>query len=214
MTTFVLTKISACEVAHALTAIGRCQVIYTASIGDAASPVWYVAGQFSETRGQVADYRHDVEAYAERQGCAAVIGSWDNDLGWCVSVTADLTDDQVRRLCRKLGRRTLAEIKAAEERAHQARLAYWAQQEAERPAREAAAARVAAEQAARREEYRPIYDAAMSRVRIKANGRRDRGEARRVNNLYQEACEGLYRYDRERALGFLRQLAGLEVATA
>lgn len=210
---FVIVGGAAQDVAAAVTRLARCRVAYTASIGDAASPVYVQAGAHRENNhGQVADYRHDVAAWAERQGMASVIGCWSGDeRGWCYAVTlpagSDVTPEAVAEA---VGRRTLAQIQGAEIAAHRRMVRDAEKAEAERPAREARKAAYAAECAARAEEYRPIYDAARGKVRVKANGQPHRGDLRDLEYAYGKACgtvDCYGEYDRTHGLRLLTRLA-------
>ncbi len=85
--TFTVTA-SAREVAEQVTRLARCKVVFAESIGDAASPVFLLAGGHEKQIGQVADFRHEVAKYAAKGGYASVIGYYHNDSqSWKATVT-------------------------------------------------------------------------------------------------------------------------------
>lgn len=86
-TKFTVTA-SAREVAEQVTRLARCKVVFTESIGDAASRVFLLAGSHEKQIGQVADYRHEVAKFAAKGGYASVIGYYHNESqSWKATVT-------------------------------------------------------------------------------------------------------------------------------
>lgn len=193
--------------AAVLTRLGKCRVAYTASIGDAASPVHVKAGPHRENHGQVADYRHDVDAWAERQGMAAVIGWYDEARGWMQTVyLPDGVAVEPRALAEAVGRRTLADVEAGETAAHLRIVEAVEYAERTRPEREERAARRAAMIAGLEELYRPLRDAA-----IAAGAPRKDVEYAFGKATQRTGYEG---YEAERGVRLLRRLAGLDPVTA
>jgi hypothetical protein len=203
-TGFVLVGGRVEETAAALTRLGKCRVAYTASIGDAASPVFVLAGPHRSNHGQVADYRHDVEAWAERQGCASVIGWWDNDRGWMqsVSLPAGVVVDP-RSVAEAVGRRVLTDVEAGEAARHRRLVASMEKWDREAPEREAHAARRAAMIAGFEDQYRPLRDAALAAGAKPAD----------VDYAFGKATQrtGYPGYEQERGVKLLRRMAGLPV---
>lgn len=221
-TSFTLVGGTVAETAAALTRLDKCRVVYTASIGDAASPVFVLAGPHRTSAGQVATYGHDVVVWARRQKAASVIGHWDNDRGWMQTVRlvegSAVTPEQIAEA---VGRRTLASVEAGEARRHRQMVEDMERREAERPDREARMAKYAAECAARAEEYRPIFEAARARLRLRTNGLPRRDDSRTLEWAFGKACgttDCYGDYDRQHGLLVLRRLAERgfadEVATA
>lgn len=202
-TSFAVVGGTAEKIAAAVTRLARCRVAYTASIGDAASAVYVLAGPHRSNHGQVADYRHEVVAWAERQGIASVVGWYDEARQWVYSVRVPGTVDP-REVAAAVGRRTLADVESAEAARHRRMVEDMARWEAERPAREAAAAERAALIAGLEEQYRPLRDAALAA----GASRRD------VEYAFGKATQrtGYPGYEAERGVRILRRLAGLETA--
>lgn len=206
-TTFVLVGGHTQTTAEALTRLAQGRVAYTASIGDAASPVYVQAGPHRSSHGQVADYRHDVAAWAGRQGIASVCGWWSDVRGWChtVELPEGVTVDAAR-LAREAGAKPLADLEASEAAAHRRLVAGIERHERERPAREARAAAHAAIVAGLEDEYRPLRDAALAAGAAPGDVEYAWGKATRRT--------GYAGYEQERGVRLLRRLAGLEPATA
>lgn len=221
MTKFVLIGGAVADVAQELTYRGHCRVVYTASIGDAASPVWVAGGDHHTLHGQVADYQHDVDAWAEQIGAAAVTGWWDESRGWMQTVyLPDGVGVDAEALAKAVGLRTLAGVQRAEANRHAAMVAEMDRLEAELPAREAAAAKYRAECEDRAAEYRPLYDAARAKVRVTGKGKPHGGDMADLEWAYGKACgtrDCYGEYDRQHGLRVLQRLAEqgfAEAATA
>lgn len=156
---------SASYVADCLTK-EKMTVVETASVGDAASAVRIVMGPHTTTAGQVADYRHNVAEFAERQNYASAIGFWSQERQWLVAVTLppdmDWSEAKVSDFCRKNGLKSLHEVEsleAAESRRLVLSMERW---QAKAPEREALAVKLAQERSQLREQYRPLFEAAVA----------------------------------------------------
>lgn len=205
---------SAKDVAHVLTRIASRKVVYVPSVGDGASPVWLVAGDYSRQIGQCADWRHNVELAAEQHAALYVEGSYDTDR-WVVGIPEEYS----ARVCAEMRIITVAQEESRDAARMRRLREEMDRREAERPAREARAAAYRDECEARAIEYRPIYDAARARVRLKANGQPHRGDTRALEWAYGKACgtvDCYGDYDRAAGLLVLRRLAAegfVETAT-
>lgn len=196
---------SAADVARALTRIAKRKVVYVSSVGDAASPVWLVAGGYSAQIGQCADWRHHVSHAAEQNNALYVEGSYD-DGRWLVGVA----DRYAAELCAELKVITVAQERSNEEYRARRMRETMARREAERPAREARAAEYRAECAARAAEYRPLYDAARAKVRTTSKGAAHKGDMRDLEYAYGKACgtvDCYGEYDRQHGLRLLTRLS-------
>lgn len=199
---------TAADVAQVLTRITRRPVVYVSSVGDAASPVVYVAGLYSRQIGQCADWRHRVEDAARQHNAVYAEGSWLGDeYGWVVGIPDEYAD----AVCRELWVVTVAQKRARDAARHAAMVREMERREAERPALEAAAAAYRAECEARAAEYRPLYEAARARVRTTRRGPH-RGDLNTLEWAYGKACgyqeHGCYgEYDQRHGLQVLTRLA-------
>lgn len=194
-------------IARAVTMAG-CRVMFTASIGDAASPVAIISGPHWEHAGQVADYRHDVEAHAANRGYASVIGYWNEDRGWMhtVELPEGKTIDP-REVAKKVGGKTLTDAIASEKRAHER---FLQEVEGGRELRECEE-RIDAKAAIKAVELRPIYDAAKARVRTNAKGKPHGGDTRMLEYAFKKAAGyagySYCQYDKDCGLKLLTQYA-------
>lgn len=210
-TTFAVVGSTAQAVAETVTRLCHCRVAYTASVGDAASPVYVQAGPHRSNHGQAADYRHEVGAWAERQGIACVLGYWDDDRQtWVQSVTVpDGVACDAGEVAAAVGCRTLAAVESSERAAYARLVESMEKWERTRPEREAAARHQAACDA-RAEQYRPLYEAARARVRTNRHGQPHRGDLAELEHAYAKACgrtDCYGEYDLQHGLLVLTRLA-------
>jgi hypothetical protein len=95
------------------------KIVVCPSIGDAASPVYLRAGGHTQQLGQCADYRHEVAAYAAKNGYLSVIGYYSQVDGWCCTISTDDTDvidsvrDRIKRIVATARQTAEAEAKAS-----------------------------------------------------------------------------------------------------
>lgn len=204
------------QVASLLTKVAKCPVYYCASIGDAACAVMLNSGGYVKQIGQVADYKHEVRAAAERINAASVIGHWNNDYQrWVCTVCApSLTEKEIVDIVRLLKGRTLQSIIEEENRSIEAfntRLEKWVE---DRPKREAAAAAKAERTARLVAEYQEVYDKAVAGVPLNKSGKPNKGKLDFINYLFDVAVErcnlDAADHSSEQARRILRRLAGRE----
>lgn len=112
------------DVVLAVGIVGKCRVIATRSIGDAASPVYVQAGDHQENAGQVADYRHDIEVAAKQRDCRVAVSGFYADDHWeqtVIVMDGSLDEQAVRAQVSALVQRDRAKEEAAERAAGKVR---------------------------------------------------------------------------------------------
>jgi hypothetical protein len=99
----------------AVSAVGKCKVAATRSIGDAASPVYVRAGDYVKQAGQVADYRHDIEAAAQQNDCRASVSGYYGDDQWIQTVRFDEDSDEIEGRILAIIRKRISAREVAEQ---------------------------------------------------------------------------------------------------